>query len=331
MIDFSRALGLAWERMIVILFQPLDPVKWPILGFNAFLVLLGEGSIQFNRPISFTQPRTMIWTNQSLPGIIHGSKQWLESMRALAEGSTLLWYLFIFVAYILGWLVLNWVGSRGQFLFIDNIVRNRAAIAEPWRRYAREGNVWFLFQLGLTILTSILMILSVGIFLLISWAWISQERNPQGGELAALAVFSIVFIAFWCVVTALIFIVRSFTVLLLFRQAFGLGHALGTVIHLLFGRPLSMLVYVLVSFVLAIAGGIVSIAVFCLICCFIFWLNFIPIIGSLLMTAILAQLLLPIFVYYRCFQIECLSQFGPYYDIWSVDVPPGGFENSPAL
>jgi hypothetical protein len=135
-------------------------------------------------------------------------------------------------------------------------------------------------------------------------------------------VLLIAFVLFWCVVGAIFFIVRTFASLLLFRQTGGLGSALGAVIHLLFSRPLSMLAYVLTSIVLMILGAIVSVTLVCVICCCVIWISLLPIFGSLLMSAILAQLLLPLFVFYRCFQIECLSQFGPAYDIWSVDVPP---------
>ena len=43
--------------------------------------------------------------------------------------------------------VLMWIGSRGRFIFTDCIVRNRGAIAEPWREFRREGNSFFLFSL----------------------------------------------------------------------------------------------------------------------------------------------------------------------------------------
>jgi hypothetical protein len=284
--------------------------------------MLAEGGVQFNKPISFTPQRNQVWTGESLPAIIHSSKQALEALRPYLQGTTLIISIAVVIAYIVGWLALTWVGCRGQFIFIDNIVRNRAAITGPWVRYAREGNVWFLFLLGLSIVTFILIILTVGLFLLLGWAWISQERNPQGGEVAAIVVFLLASAAFWCVAGAIFFIIRSFAIPLMFRQTSGLGGALGTVFNLIIGRPLSMLVYVLVSFVLAIAGSALSLVGVCLVCCCIFWIGLIPIIGSLLMTAILAQLLLPLLVFYRCFQIECLSQFGPAYDIWRVDVPP---------
>jgi hypothetical protein len=40
-----------------------------------------------------------------------------------------------------------WLRSRGTFLFLDGVARNRAAVSEPWREYAREGNSLFLFLL----------------------------------------------------------------------------------------------------------------------------------------------------------------------------------------
>src|SRR5207248_71597 len=53
--------------------------------------------------------------------------------------------IFIFAIAIL-WL---WITSRGRFIFIDCLVRNRAAIGEPWREYPREGNRFFLFLIVL--------------------------------------------------------------------------------------------------------------------------------------------------------------------------------------
>ena len=114
---------------MAILFQPLDGAKWAVIGFNAFLVMLGEGNVQFNQPVSFAPQKQMPFTGQSLPVVIHQSKEWVESLRTLMAGSEIIWILFLCVAYIVGWLVLNWVGCRGQFMFLDNIVRNRAATA----------------------------------------------------------------------------------------------------------------------------------------------------------------------------------------------------------
>jgi hypothetical protein len=34
--------------------------------------------------------------------------------------------------------------------------------------------------------------------------------------------------------------------------------------------------------------------------------------------------LLPVLIFVRCFTLDCLAQFGPEYDVWTVDVPPAG-------
>src|SRR4029453_3041763 len=54
----------------------------------------------------------------------------------------------VFLTFLILWL---WITARGRFIFIDCIVRNRAAIAEPWREFCREGNRFFLFLIVLMI------------------------------------------------------------------------------------------------------------------------------------------------------------------------------------
>ena len=53
--------------------------------------------------------------------------------------------LFIFIIALI--ILFYWLGARGQFLFLDNIVRNRGSIAWPWNYYARRANQVFLFYL----------------------------------------------------------------------------------------------------------------------------------------------------------------------------------------
>ena len=43
--------------------------------------------------------------------------------------------------------VFAWLRARGGFMFVDCIVKNRGAIAEPWRDFRKEGNSYFLFSL----------------------------------------------------------------------------------------------------------------------------------------------------------------------------------------
>jgi len=329
-ISFSRALESAWQRVEIILFRPFDAWKWFVIGFNAFLALLAEGGIAINDPISFNN-QTQTYNYQTLPALLHALKQSISWLQSFAVSPWLMLYVVGAFIYLIVWLVLTWVGSRGEFLLLDNIVRNRPAVSWPWHRYARQGNVWFLFHLGLTLLSVIFFLSSVGAFLALNWSWIQAERNPYGSEVAVLACLLLAIFFLWTVYAVVMFLIQSLVLPLYFKQSMSLGAALLAVCRLIVAHPISLVVYLLASFVLAFVGGILTIVVLCLACCLICWLACVPFIGSMLLTFVLCQLILPILIFYRCFQLDCLAQFGPEYDVWTVDVPPTNPGISPQL
>src|SRR5262249_21900798 len=83
--------------------------------------------------------------------------------------------------------VLIWLKSRGSFIFTDCIVRNRGAIAEPWREYRTEGNSYFLFQL-LVILGAMAAVVVLAIVFLLLGFLASGHREPSGMVMAALLI-----------------------------------------------------------------------------------------------------------------------------------------------
>lgn len=324
-IDFVRALETAWQRMAVILFQPFDFAKWGPIGFSAFLALMAEGGVSFNNPIPSNshQPSYQNYsTYSSVPEALRAFKQFRSWLDALPSDPWLKVYVCLALAYIAFWLVLTWVGCRGEFLFLDNIVRNRAALAEPWRRYAWQGNVWFLFHLALILVGALFTVVSAGLFLYFNWTWIDAARSPNAGEIAALVLTGLVFLAGALAFTVVKFLIRSLVLPLYFKQTMSLGTALLAVMTLVFTRPISLFVYVLLNFAIAIAAALVTVlvcaATFCLTC----WASCFPFIGPLLFSMVLCQLILPVLVFQRCFQLGCLEQFGPDYNVFTVDVPP---------
>ena len=69
----------------------------------------------------------------------------------------------VLIAFVLVLIVLfAWLRARGRFLFIDCIVKNRGAIAEPWRDFRKEGNSYFLFSL----LVGFILLIFAGLLLL---------------------------------------------------------------------------------------------------------------------------------------------------------------------
>src|SRR5437773_1605477 len=136
-IEILAPFNQAIELTRSILFCPFDITKWLVIGFAAFLsgwLNSGGGSIN---PWSFrgwntsnAQPPTFQFRSFHID---HAGMFILVLVAVLV---------IVFLTFLILWL---WITARGRFIFIDCIVRNRAAITEPWREFRREGNRFFLF------------------------------------------------------------------------------------------------------------------------------------------------------------------------------------------
>jgi hypothetical protein len=68
-----------------------------------------------------------------------------------------------------------WLRARGRFIFVDCVVRNRAAIADPWKEFRAEGNSFFLFSL-LVVLVLVSVIVIAGLLLIVPFIPRARSR-----------------------------------------------------------------------------------------------------------------------------------------------------------
>ena len=125
----------AWNHMVRILFQPFEFKKWMLLGFCAFLSQCGEGGGNSGN-----------WSNWSNSNNQQGygeAKQWIESNLELVIGLVV----GVIALSIIVALFVTWISSRGKFMLLDGIVKNRGAVSEPWTEYKTEANSLFLFRI----------------------------------------------------------------------------------------------------------------------------------------------------------------------------------------
>src|SRR3954451_9951856 len=154
-VEIFAPFGAALELMKKILFRPFDIKKWFVIGFAAFLSHLAGGGGNFgsfNRNLPANWKSSMESTTSDMSDSIHDFPLWVIPVGIIAA--------LIILAIVA---VCLWVGSRGKFIFTDCIVRDRAAIAEPWNEFQREGNSLFLFSVvvGLLFLGVILVFGSI--------------------------------------------------------------------------------------------------------------------------------------------------------------------------
>jgi hypothetical protein len=130
-IEIFRPFGEAFEVMKKILFQPFDLKKWLVIGFAAWLASLGAGAGgNFSCP---SKRDEMQKVNDAINHIPH----------PILVGGIVLLVVFVLVLIVL----CAWLRARGAFMFVDCVVKNRGAVAEPWREFRTEGNSYFLFSL----------------------------------------------------------------------------------------------------------------------------------------------------------------------------------------
>jgi hypothetical protein len=292
-IEIFTPFGKAFELMKKILFQPFDLKKWFIVGFAAWLANLGRGGGSFN--YQFDRHDEMQKINETISQI---------PQPILVLGVSLL-ILFILTAIV----VFAWLRARGSFMFIDCIVKNRAAIAEPWREFQRQGNSYFLFSLAAIFVFVIFATLFALPLIILAFKgdYLHLHRDR-------LDIYVLLAIAGWVFVLLLMIIawalVATFMVPVMYRRRCRAYEAFCAVLSLITAHPGEILLYCLFLVVLAIATGLVSCLAICATCC----IAALPYIGTVI--------LLPVFILFRSFSLLFLRQFGQGYDVWVGFMPP---------
>ncbi len=295
-IEIFEPFGAAYELMKRILFQPFDFAKWCVIGFAAFLSGSWGSNFRFNFPLNGNW-NFRSTSHHNLPI----SESWPSWVLPFIIAIAVLVLIIIFV--------LMWVVSRGRFIFTDCVVKNRAAIAAPWREYRREGNSFFLFSLALMFL-ALLMVGALVLLIVVPLGLFEGGKGTVG--LGAMAVFAFVFVGLvWLAFAVFFAVVSQFMVPVMYRRRCVAREAFFDVSKLVLARPGPFVLFVLFGIVLVMALVLASTIVSCLTCC----IAGLPYVSSVV--------LLPAFVWLLAFKLLFLRQFGPEYDVWATaDFPP---------
>jgi len=298
MISITDPIQPAIAHARRILFQPFSARKWFVLGFSAFLAQLGEGgSYNFNgNPFDHSASgggtdfnSVTTWISEHLPLVI-----------ALA--------ILIFLLILALSVLFQWLSSRGQFMFLDGVARNQADIAEPWTRLGRLGNQLFGFRLKLLLAGFALLFICGGLGALIALPDI-QARRFGTTAITALVVAGGCLLLGLLAILIISALLHDFVVPIMYRREVGVTAAWATLRQeLLPGNGWRFVGYYLMSFLFGIAAALLMLLGCCLTCC----IAMLPYIN--------AVVFLPLFVFFRCYSLEFLAQFGGEWQI--IQVPP---------
>jgi hypothetical protein len=139
-----------------------------------------------------------------------------------------------------------------------------------------------------------------------------QHRWPAGGEIGGFVALGLVYFVMAIVVTCVLFVFREFGVPIMFRQGLLARPAFWSVMNLVRQHPGSVAVFVLLRMAIFVGVAILSV----ILCCVTLCCAMLPYVGTVM--------LLPVLIFVRCFTLDCLAQFGPEYNVWTVDVSAAG-------
>jgi hypothetical protein len=292
----EQAIG----RVRQMLFSPFDLSKWFIIGFCAWLAMLGRGG---GSTFNFRVPdgRHPLGPNgPKMPAIRDAVISHLPVILIVAA--------ILIPIVIIICLILCWLQSRGHFMFVHCVAGNVAEVVVPWKKFSRHGNSLFLFKFVLWIIDMLLILIPVAIIIIIGISLHAAGPSVIGVSGIIAAVFGIFVIA-----VAFILVdkfTNDFVVPIMLLQTSSVLAGWRTFLAMLGDNKARFVLYILFQIVISMVIGFIGLAIcligFCLCCSCC--LLFIPYIGTVI--------LLPLIAFKRAYSLFYLSQFGPQFDVF---------------
>lgn len=305
-IQYVEPLSAAWNRMKKALFQPFDLGKWFIVGFTAFLAALVDGnSWGGNNSDMGYKKGGDIDDLFNFPGI---AMEWLNDNPLWA---TLIMFGIVFL-FILA-IVLTWLSSRGKFMFLDNVVHDKAEVKKPWYEYSKEGNSLFLWRFVYGLIVFLIVIVSL-VAVFNTAKHIYYDYMTLSEKFFSIAGMVLYFIVLFILTAYISLFLDSFVVPLMYRYRLSTTKAWLRFLPVLSRNLGHFILYGIFIFVLVILTVIAIILFGFVTCCIGFLLLIIPYIGSVV--------LLPISYTYRAMSLEYFQQFGEEYKLFPDEDTP---------
>lgn len=297
MISITAPIQPALDHVARILFRPFSWQKWFVLGFCAFLVQLGEGGSYSYHGHTFDHTplagssSVAEWMGAHLPLVI-------------TLGAFLLLLILALTALFL------WLSSRGAFLFLDGVARNRAAVVEPWGQFRSAGNQLFRFRLVLFLVFFGCLGLCAGAGFLFVLPALRAQAFGHSALIPLLIVGGILTLGALAYL-AVALVLMDFVVPIMYRRSLDVGQAWHVFLHeLLPGHAWRFVGFYLMTLLLWVPALVLAILTICLTCC----VAILPYLSSVA--------LLPITVFFRCYSLCFLEQFGEEWRIIEVEPAP---------
>lgn len=295
-IQYADPLARGYNRMKNALFNPFDLRKWFVLGFTAFLagLLDGGGKGDYGIKKNVDDFGDILEAPYRAWNWLQDNPEWLILIFFILA------CVFIFVVF------LTWVSSRGKFMFLDNVVYNRALVAQPWREFSHESNSLFIWRLFYGLFCFALITSFVFQIWRSAYGLYYEDYNFPWVffiKMGALLILMILVLAY------IELLLNEFVVAIMYKHRISVMQAWSRFLAIHWNNLLQFFLFGIFWLLLAIGAFIIVVVAGVLTCCVGFLFLLIPYIN--------AVVLLPFSFTFRSFSLEFLGQFGEEFNVFS--------------
>ena len=302
--------AMSWTKRM--LFKPFELEKWFVLGFSAWLSILGEsggkggGGEESSGEWKGGGPEVI----EPVKEFFHSNMTWLVPVIILG----------VLLSIVIG-IVILWLRCRGKFMFLYCVARNVAEVRGPWSFYKQQGNSLFGFSLVLGFCTFLAMAPFVGAIIFFAIAAKKTGFEAPGIVMIAFAGLA----AFAIGITGFLIskLTEDFVVPIMYLRQNKIREAWREFLHLLKGYSGKFVLYFLFQIVMFIAIFTLIVLVVLATCCTAACILIIPYIR--------AVLLLPVLVFTRSYSAFYLAQFGPEYNVFMAHIQQSAEPDEPSF
>ena len=316
-IGITAPLEKAFDRVVEYCFQPFNLTKWMVMGFVAWIISMGEGGFGgginlFTNDLSKIPSKLILGhTGQAADEIKNFIK---DTFTTEVIVTTILISIVVILIIITMWLLVAWLKAKFQFIFLDNIICNRAEIKKPWSEFDSQGTSLFkwniIFGVISTIILTLLILLTLGITLKMCWSSIeAKQLLPEGKNgLIIGGVFLFITIIASIALGIVSLIVNKLVVPIMYRDRLTITAAWKKCRPVFSKNRGNIALFIIIYWIVLLAVGSVAgiaLIIVMFLTCFFFCLGFIPFVGGYLT----ATIMIPVTIFYRMFSYEYMMQF----------------------
>lgn len=289
----------AWGRTKKLLFKPFDIGRWFVIGFSAWLAMLGRGSGGGNFPnFGNSIDESKVEAGNAIQTLFAEFQALLEKPWVIGLIVGVITFSFLFG------ILFCWLRSRGDFMFVHHLYNPDSTIKDCWQRSKQHTQSLFQWRI-IFFFIALGFIAFEGYFIwkqLLS-PLISSEFEWSSSLAMPLFIHIVLFIVWAIAINVIIVFLKDFVVPIMYWQNCSASSAWTHVLALCNEHPFSAIGYLLCMILWGFIGGVAILLILLLTCC----TAFIP----LVLPYISAVFMLPYYLFFRAYPIYFLAQWRP--------------------